>query len=85
MALVVLGFKTKAVVKISFLLLFLTGHFFFFANTMFLRFFSIYIIVFSSDLSFLCKHIHAHTLAFMNLRLSASSSLRGAVGGGGVG
>lgn len=30
--------KTKTVVKISFLLLSLTGHFFFFANTTFLRF-----------------------------------------------
>lgn len=35
-------FKTKAVVKISFLLLFLTRHFFF-ANTMFLRFVFFYI------------------------------------------
>lgn len=46
MALVVLDFKTKAVVKISFLLLFLTRHlffFFFFANTMFLRFVFFYI------------------------------------------
>lgn len=42
--------------------------------------------MFSNDLIFLCKHLHAHTLAFMNLRLSASNSLRGDVKGGwGVG
>lgn len=73
-------FKTKAVVKISFLLLFLQDTFFFFANTMFLSFFPVYIIVFSSALTFLCKHIHAHTLAFMNLRSSASNSPREDVG-----
>lgn len=72
--------KAEAVVKIRFLLLFLTRHFFFFfANIMFLRFFfffHVYILVFfSSDLTFLCKHIHAHTLVFMNMRPSASNSL----------
>lgn len=71
--------KAEAVVKIRFLLLFLTRHFFFFfANIMFLRvfFFPVYILVFfSSDLTFLCKHIHAHTLVFMNMRSSASNSL----------
>lgn len=71
--------KAEAVVKIRFLLLFLTRHFFFvfFANIMFLRFFfsCIHTSVFSSDLTFLCKHIHAHTLVFMNMRSSASNSL----------
>lgn len=40
--------------------------------------------MFSNDLIFLCKHLHAHTLAFMNLRLSASNSLRGDVRGVGA-
>lgn len=79
---VLLDFKTKAVVKISFLLLFLTRHFgsLFFVLFLLVQcfcglFFSIYIIVFSSDLTFLCKHVHAHTLSLMNLRSSASNSL----------
>jgi len=70
---VLLDFLNEAVVKISFLLLFLTRHFgflfcfcFVFARTMFLQvfFFSVYILVFSSDLTFLCKHIHAHTFIY---------------------
>lgn len=54
----------KAVVKISFYCFFSQGSLGFcfgFASTMFLHFFLVYMLVFSSDLTFLCKHVHAHT------------------------
>lgn len=56
--------EKKAVVKIPFLLPFLT-RFFFFSYSVFQFIFSIYVIVFFSHLAFLSTY--THTLAFMNL------------------